>query len=83
MSIIIRRMWSGGPLRQWSPSKIRPRSGFITCSFGGHSGEYVCDECSLVSDGVYFVRPGRWLCGACKTNLRESLMEQLQSKGAA
>jgi hypothetical protein len=69
MAIEIKRMWEGGPLRQWSAE--RPLKGkWIAYATGGFAGCYVCEWCQESADGVYFVRePQKWLCGACKRAL--------------
>jgi hypothetical protein len=62
----IRRMWEGGPLRNWSDRKatLSPMSH----NRGGFVGAYVCERCLGSCDGVYLVREEQsWLCGACKT----------------
>jgi ribosomal protein S27AE len=62
----IRRMWEGGPLRNWSDRKttLTPMSH----NRGGFVGTYVCERCLGSCDGVYLAREEqRWLCGACKT----------------
>jgi len=72
-----RRMWNGGPLRQFSniPAGghyIRYSSRFLT----GLAGAYVCDRCQRPSAGVYLSKPSKtrheWLCGACKPSKKES-----------
>ena len=67
----VRRMWKGGPLRQFSDVPagghyIRYSSRFLT----GFAGSYVCDRCRCPSPGVYLSKPSKtrteWLCGPCK-----------------
>jgi hypothetical protein len=67
----VRRMWEGGPLRQFSETQvnshyIRYCSPFLT----GFAGSYVCDRCRRPSAGVYLSHPSEmqneWLCGGCR-----------------
>lgn len=68
----VRRMWEGGPLRQFSQTQvgghyIRISSPLLT----GYAGSYVCDRCLRPSAGV--LRPPtlqEWLCGGCKAQIR-------------
>jgi hypothetical protein len=71
-----RRMWNGGPLRQFSNTQagghyIRYSNRFLT----GFAGSYVCDRCQRPSAGVYLSKPSKtrneWLCGGCKPSKRE------------
>ena len=70
VDVTIRRMWPGGPLRQWSGT--RPATGkWISFAAGGYAGSYVCDECQRSVDGVYrVVGAQKWLCGACRKAVR-------------
>jgi hypothetical protein len=58
----VKRMWPGGPLRQFSPTRF---SGSIPMDGGGHVGSYVCDVCGNVVAGVYEY-PGGWRCAGCR-----------------
>jgi hypothetical protein len=67
----VRRMWIGGPLRQFSETQvnshyIRYSSRFLT----GFAGSYVCDRCQRPCAGVYPAHPSEtqreWLCGGCR-----------------
>jgi len=65
----VRRMWEGGPLRQWSEK--RESSKWIPYAAGGYVAQYVCDQCRRPSQGVYrAISPGKWLCGPCKQRER-------------
>ena len=72
MSVEIRRMWEGGPLRQCSIEHGGPCQRFYQSPlWSGYTGAYVCDECQRAVDGVYLVhRAGKWLGGACKSTRR-------------
>jgi hypothetical protein len=70
-SMNVRRMWDGGPLRQFSETQasghyIRYSGRFLT----GFAGAYVCDRCRRPCGGVYLTylsETGQeWLCGGCK-----------------
>src|SRR5215813_7051044 len=67
-----RRMWNGGPLRQFSNTQAGGH--YIAYSspiLKGYAGSYVCDGCQEPCAGVYLVRPLEiWLCGACKKGSR-------------
>lgn len=69
-----RRMWEGGPLRQFSETEAK--SHYIAYSgpfLTGYAGSYVCDRCLRPSAGVYIVKEQHsWLCGKCKGQLRLS-----------
>lgn len=67
----IKRIWEGGPLRQWSEKRqasswLKHREGYV--------GMYVCDHChELAPGGVYSVRQMSghkgviaWLCAPCR-----------------
>ena len=62
------RMWNGGPLRQFSGTKLSGHYvAYSSPILTGYAGSYVCDECQRPCAGVYFVRPvGVWLCGTCR-----------------
>jgi len=68
----LRRMWDGGPLRQFGETQaschyVAYSSPFLT----GYAGSYVCDGCLRPSPGVCRVRQeSKWLCGACKEQMR-------------
>jgi hypothetical protein len=68
-SVIIRRMWEGGPLRQVANRKASPvytAYGFrgSTCTF---AGRYVCDGCKEPVIGVYRQKgTGKWVCAGCR-----------------
>src|SRR5713101_8380706 len=65
-NIIVKRMWPGGPLRRWSPSKC---SGGIVYATGGYVLAYVCEDCRRALVGVYRVRVGAdvvWVCRGCR-----------------
>lgn len=66
MTIEIRRMWEGGPLRQWS-DKARGSAWnyYEKAQTVGYAGSYVCDKCSNPVYGVYRLNQG-WICAACK-----------------
>jgi hypothetical protein len=63
--IQIKRMWDGGPLRQWSPDN--PTRNFMSYGKGGYVGSYVCDFCQNTCDGLYRVKNSdSWTCGSCR-----------------
>jgi len=72
----IRRMWEGGPLRQWSEKRTN-RTGIALAS-GGFGGCYVCDGCRMPVKGIYLLRgeslPCRidfgWVCQPCRRAVR-------------
>ena len=70
--IKVKRMWAGGPLRQWA--ELRPRAGWVACASGGFAGQYVCDVCSHAVVGVrrQFTGDGKdkWLCAGCLDSAR-------------
>lgn len=70
----VRRMWEGGPLRQFSKTQVKSHYvGYSGPFLKGYAGSYVCDLCLLPSAGVYFLRPQRsWLCGKCKRKVQRS-----------
>ena len=69
-AVEVRRMWSGGPLRQWS--ETNPSRSWLAYATGGYVAAYVCDQCQVPCDGVYFVRgEQKWLCGRCRKAVRK------------
>jgi hypothetical protein len=68
----VRRMWDGGPLRQFSDKQAAAH--YVTYSspiLKGYAGAYVCGQCRWPSAGVYFVRPVKnWFCGSCKRTIQ-------------
>jgi hypothetical protein len=70
----IRRMWNGGPLRQFSVTQANGHyiaycSPFLT----GYAGSYVCDRCLRPSAAVYRLRTSRqWLCATCKKERKQT-----------
>ena len=71
MAIEVKRMWDGGPLRQWSATRPLNAGGnwvrYQSRDLDGYAGAYVCDGCRMPCRGVYFVqRVSKWLCKACK-----------------
>jgi hypothetical protein len=67
----VRRMWEGGPLRSWSPTKTTLAT--LAHARGGFVGSYACDLCRRSCDGVYSLKEEqKWLCGACKSKRRPS-----------
>jgi hypothetical protein len=71
----VRRMWNGGPLRQFSDTQAK--SHYIAYSgrfLTGYAGSYVCDRCRRPSPGVYlFKETHQWLCGGCKGRIPKGL----------
>jgi hypothetical protein len=66
ISVEVRQMWKGGPLRKWSPTKSSTTPDSYKVGF---VGSYVCARCQQPCDGVYPVRAlTKWLCGPCKKN---------------
>ena len=77
----IRRMWEGGPLRNWSDRKttLTPMSH----NRGGFVGAYVCERCLGSCDGVYLVREEQsWLCGACRAAVATKQQQPAQLRRA-
>jgi hypothetical protein len=73
-TIELKRMWIGGPLREWSPVQVRS---FISLGNGGFGGRYVCDDCLKPVTGVYRVTGAqnggyKWQCAGCKEAARLS-----------
>lgn len=73
-----KRMWEGGPLRQFSTEANRPATGkWISydnpaLNLAGYAGCYVCEGCERSVDGVYYAQGAqKWLCGACKESVRK------------
>lgn len=64
----VRRMWEGGPLRQFSETQASSHYVAYSAPFlKGYAGSYVCALCQRPSAGIYLVRKAdKWLCGACK-----------------
>ena len=57
-----RRMWEGGPVRQFSES--RTKGGWMPLNSGGFAGPYVCSRCHSAVSGVYGPTQG-WICADC------------------
>ena len=57
-----RRMWEGGPVRQFSES--RTKAGWMPLNSGGFAGPYVCSRCHSAVSGVYGPTQG-WICAEC------------------
>lgn len=57
----VKRMWEGGPLRNFSETRM---NGWISAHHGGFLGPYACEECRETTDGVYRT-DGGWLGGCC------------------
>jgi hypothetical protein len=64
----VRRMWEGGPLRQFSSKQAKSHYvGYSTPFLTGYAGSYICDLCQVPCSGVYRVLPlEKWICGGCK-----------------
>ena len=83
-----KRMWEGGPLRQFSDKQIA--SNFIFYSgagFEGYAGSYVCDECQRPTPGVYELKVGvqasrEWFCGTCREAQRPKQEQPVQLRKA-
>lgn len=58
-----RRMWDGGPLRQWETEKVS--ASWIPYARGGYVGPYVCERCQKPVVGVYRTASG-WVCSVCR-----------------
>lgn len=74
----VKRMWPGGPLRQFAKEK---QGGWVSYEAGGlkgFAGMYICDKCALPAPmGIYgplVSETGEkiWLCGPCQDELRKS-----------
>ena len=66
----VKRMWNGGPLRQFS--EIRGASGWTPYDGGGYAGSYICDGCKEAVVGVYRAKDGLWYCAGC-TGTRKTI----------
>jgi hypothetical protein len=69
-----RRMWEGGPLRQWAERddgrQATSWTRYQNPTSDGYAGCYVCDECQEPVGGVYrHMSPVRWICAACREAL--------------
>lgn len=67
----VRRMWEGGPLRQFSDTQVSSHYvGYSGPILKGYAGSYVCDRCQRPCAGVYPSHPSEtqreWLCGGCR-----------------
>ena len=60
----VRRMWKGGPLRQWA---AEPHDHFLSIDPAGYAGRYVCDVCNRPVVGVYKTKDLGWVCAACRS----------------
>jgi hypothetical protein len=64
----LRRMWEGGPLRQFS--KTQAKGHYVAYSghfLTGYAGSYVCDQCRKPCAGIYYAKACQsWLCGGCR-----------------
>ena len=74
ITIEVKRMWDGGPLRQWAPQRpLHAGSTWVFYSgvIGGYVGPYVCDQCEQPVVGVYRVyHVKKWICKACYELIR-------------
>jgi len=60
----IRRMWEGGPLRQFSADRV---GSWTPLDTGGYGGQYICDTCKNPVSGIYEAVDGNgWQCSDCK-----------------
>jgi hypothetical protein len=60
-----RQCWTNGPLRQWFKDKTK--SGLVKLASGGYAGQYICDQCGLPVNGLYFSRrKAKWICPTCR-----------------
>lgn len=68
----IRRMWEGGPLRQFSDKREATSwHRYQSPILEGYAGQYVCDDCQEAVVGVYRQKStGKWLCRACYDSVR-------------
>jgi hypothetical protein len=64
----IRRMWEGGPVRQWSEKACSGANHYYESpQMKGYAGAYVCDRCKKAGLGVYYDKgSGEWICGTCR-----------------
>ncbi len=60
----VKRMWNGGPLRQFSEG--RGTASWTAYDGGGYAGSYICDSCSEAVLGLYLAIPGIWVCADCR-----------------
>jgi len=72
--IEIRRMWEGGPGRQFSATRFGSATPYESPVLKGFAGNYVCDECQQGCKGVYQVKASDstilWLCSPCRKTVR-------------
>lgn len=59
-----KRMWNGGPLRQFSTE--RGTASWTALDGGGYGGQYVCDECGFPVVGLYKAAAAVWRCSECR-----------------
>lgn len=63
-NVMVRRMWRGGPPREWS--QMRVRGSMAPYADGGFVDRYVCEQCGdPQEDGVWQTKQG-WVCTYCK-----------------
>lgn len=72
MSVHVKRMWGGGPLRMFSNTRDPQATiRYHNADIDGFAGSYVCELCERPVDGVYFVKSEtKWLCGGCRELVR-------------
>lgn len=73
----VKRMWDGGPLREWS--ETRPSPHWIPYGKGGYVNSYYCEHCQRPVPGVYQVQ-SRWICGTCKAEQKPKAAEHEQRR---
>jgi len=71
------RMWEGGPLRQFSETRVSSYVSYSSPIMTGFAGSYICDACQRACKGVRRMgEPNNgagmasratvgWLCGTC------------------
>lgn len=74
--MILKRMWTNGPLREWS--EARERGNQLALASGGYGGAYICDECHESAHMGVYLFENRWICGGCRNKLRPKMEQPVQ-----
>ena len=85
-NVELRRMWLGGPLRQFAAEKVS--NAFIPYGERGSTptfaGRYACDGCQMPTAGLYPAKTGKgWLCAGCKGRNRTTGAREFPSLAVA
>ncbi len=74
-----RRLWQGGPLRQWAAERVS--ASWIPYARRGYVGPYVCEHCQAPNTGVYRTPLG-WVCASCKRRRKAPRTVELRAQDA-